>query len=472
MLDREREPMEPNRTGPDRSRPLSGGWGWALVALVPLTSLAAASVSAWLVPPYLILMAGLLLAPVRKARREARGAGAGGESPREHGQTSSQVERSDVAEGSAPETAAGSDGAAVAAATGTAVARPRKGRGKGKAKAKAEPGVAPEPVRVNWVRVGPGQFVRVEEAAPAEAGPHSGEAPPEGEVAGLGPGPETPAAPEDARDGEGGGLALFDRPGEGLGREPVGDESAEHAEAASSAEEVAEAAPEVLGWSDPGRAWEDEDDFVEPAPMGCEVDGGAGWAVEARGDDPRAEDVEPESPEAEDLGRSAVGSEEEWFDAEDEASREQPQGLRDAVESVEPGFTPGSDEVGGVVSIAGELGSGEGSEGFLDVEETGNAPSAEDGRIPCDFVPVSATPGPIDSPDADAPPASRPVPGPPAGRRSRRARRDRPVRGVRGIVAARNRPRRRATSPRRGARDSTPRAPPRGGNRRGREEGR
>lgn len=167
-----------------------------LALLIAATSLAVGSVSAWLVPPYLILMAWLLLAPARPTAAGAEPAsvertaaepqaatpatGMAGEEPsptraktKAH---AAEVGESSPSDPNGPATEAASQVATVPEAS----PKPRRGRGgRGRGK-KAAASATPEPVAVKWVRVGPGQFVRVEEPLPASAeGELKAEPPPE-----------------------------------------------------------------------------------------------------------------------------------------------------------------------------------------------------------------------------------------------------------------------------------------------------
>ncbi len=151
-----------------------------LVIVVIATSLAVASVSVWLVPPYLALMAWLLFAPARprvESGSLAAGREVGARVAVEAGvgaiATSSRdaTNRSGTTDGASP--SAESDSEHVATETSDAdpaSPRPRRGKGRGRGRSKANP-PAPERMSVTWVRVGPGKFVRVEtpESAPAES---------------------------------------------------------------------------------------------------------------------------------------------------------------------------------------------------------------------------------------------------------------------------------------------------------------
>jgi hypothetical protein len=154
----------------------------ALVILVPLTSLAVASISFWLVVPYLLLMGAILFAPSRqpgdpastpysplraawkRARQQARA------------RVAADLAHRDSEPASAPLAASTSELAPDAEET--AESRPTKSRrGRGRVKV-----VRPtdEPASgATFVRVGPGKFVRMEgQSASAEGDvliPHMGE---------------------------------------------------------------------------------------------------------------------------------------------------------------------------------------------------------------------------------------------------------------------------------------------------------
>jgi hypothetical protein len=159
--DRPEDPS-PDRPATARSRAV-GPSTVVLALLMAGTCWAVASwVSAWLVPPYLILMA-LLLFP-----STGRPQGVPGEADRD---ASDPLRPAQPGEGlddpdSPPDASAPEDGSEQATSSS-----PVKGRrGKGRAK-KARP--VPGPTEATWVQVAPGKFVRVE--APqgqAEAGPH------------------------------------------------------------------------------------------------------------------------------------------------------------------------------------------------------------------------------------------------------------------------------------------------------------
>ncbi|MEJ7640175.1 MAG: hypothetical protein WKF75_19970 [Singulisphaera sp.] len=143
-------------------------WTWptVLVVLILLTSLAVASVSAWLVLPYLILMS-LILLPTA-LRRDAAAADLGSGSGA--GVTVAGLDEAGSLVASPPSadpapsatTAAGSgDDRSSAHLPGAVKARRGKARGRDRTRSMSElPDVA-------WVRVGPGKFVRVDPASRA-----------------------------------------------------------------------------------------------------------------------------------------------------------------------------------------------------------------------------------------------------------------------------------------------------------------
>jgi hypothetical protein len=176
---------------------------YALAAMVVGASVAAAAVSWWLVPPYLLLIGYLLLEPdgrrvnatnparsdqkthTRTRSREEVGASASASS-RGRG---SRASRSGVLDDSGGEVADESigAGASVSASSGSAGAS-ASGR-RGSKKARKGRGSVDQPVPASWVQVAPGKFVRVEAGGPSgETGPH----PPLAEDSlAAGPAPET-----------------------------------------------------------------------------------------------------------------------------------------------------------------------------------------------------------------------------------------------------------------------------------------
>lgn len=177
---------ESAHTAGSGSRRLRSGAATAtLVVLVGLTSIAVGSVATWLVPPYLVLMAWLIFAPGESDERSRPVAFVDQETAEDEFEAavSQRSNRADAVSAPVSDAAAaeptghapmgllgsglapaesGSVESATATATTDGPGKPRRargGRGRGKAKAGAP---APAPVQVSWVRVGPGQFVRVE----------------------------------------------------------------------------------------------------------------------------------------------------------------------------------------------------------------------------------------------------------------------------------------------------------------------
>jgi hypothetical protein len=190
-------------------------WAWsgALWVLLVLTSLAVASVSVWLVIPYLALMAVILITPPgRGEREEDRGEesearsgpgvedadGRSGACDDDEAVACSSTDPGTVVESSevsalAPAPAPDSDPRTV---------NTRRGKGRGrKAKAVAEsPGAT-----ATWIQIGPGKFVRAESpgspvvpASPTSEGEPAGSLPPS---SGTAEGPSDSPLPPD-RDAE------------------------------------------------------------------------------------------------------------------------------------------------------------------------------------------------------------------------------------------------------------------------------
>ncbi|MBX6314472.1 MAG: hypothetical protein IRY99_16395, partial [Isosphaeraceae bacterium] len=133
---------------------------WVLVLLIAGASLAVGTVSVWLVPPYLLLMAWLLL-----PRAERGGLAAG---PGRAAAEGAPLRDGDVPEAppiSSPMTDEPLAESDPAKAPEPAPAKPRRGKGRGRGRPKA----VPAPTAVTWVRIGPGKFVRVEAPASASA---------------------------------------------------------------------------------------------------------------------------------------------------------------------------------------------------------------------------------------------------------------------------------------------------------------
>ena len=156
-----------------------------LVALVVATSWVVANLaSAWLVPPYLAVMALILLPSSEATRRrtEASRSRSAVASPL-HSRVRSAVEGSseplDLSESSSTPPGGMTDGGATAPRldddNGPASATASKGkRGRTRPRKPSKPADPAELAPANWVEVGPGKFVRVESATTSDsvAGPH------------------------------------------------------------------------------------------------------------------------------------------------------------------------------------------------------------------------------------------------------------------------------------------------------------
>ncbi len=168
------DPPDPGRTPPPRAS-VARALPVFVGGLVLGTSAAVAMVAWWLVPPYLALMAFLLLEPA--GRRVSATNPAGPESAPSGASAPAGMPD--------PAAAAGPDGPSPPT-DATPAPKARRG-GKGRGTRKARPAVEPAPAA--WVQVAPGKFVRVEAGTPsAETGPHS--SPPPGTIM-----PEPLAAP-------------------------------------------------------------------------------------------------------------------------------------------------------------------------------------------------------------------------------------------------------------------------------------
>lgn len=137
-----------------------GGLAWTLAVLAPLTTLALALITPWLVAPYLLVLGWLVFAPGFTSSRslipDEKGTSRNRSEPevRPSATISAAVESLEPA-GAAPETIP-----APKSAT-----RTRRSAGKVRSRANKP---AADPVGVAWVKVGPNQFVRVER--PGDAG--------------------------------------------------------------------------------------------------------------------------------------------------------------------------------------------------------------------------------------------------------------------------------------------------------------
>jgi hypothetical protein len=146
------------------ARALSG----ALIVLMLLTSLAVASVSVWLVFPYVALMAVILFAPLGRrewkvvSREESE---AGSDRGAEFADERAGTEVEDLAVGRALATAEFDAESSEMDALESDPREVKTKRGKGRARrpkaAAASPGAT-----ATWIRIGPGKFVRVETPGP------------------------------------------------------------------------------------------------------------------------------------------------------------------------------------------------------------------------------------------------------------------------------------------------------------------
>jgi hypothetical protein len=142
------------------ARPFLKWWPLALALAVALTSLALASVSTWLVAPYVALVGLLVFLPHTSAGARPAKRAVAAPSSQSGAVLSATSESSELIR-------AGGTERTKAAASGTMVVsepvnRARRGRGRPKVKPKLDAIVAAPPTRATWVRVGPGKFVRVE----------------------------------------------------------------------------------------------------------------------------------------------------------------------------------------------------------------------------------------------------------------------------------------------------------------------
>ncbi len=177
-LDTTAGPASQPENGRTSTARASGGWAMPVFVggLVLGTSAAVAAVAWWLVPPYLALMALLLLEPAGRRVSATNPAG-----PRSASSGASAL-------GGATDPAESAGSGDPSASTGDAPAHKAKRAGKGRGSRKAKAVI--EPVPAAWLQVAPGKFVRVEPGSPTgESGPHST----------LPPGtPPTPPSPAEA----------------------------------------------------------------------------------------------------------------------------------------------------------------------------------------------------------------------------------------------------------------------------------
>ena len=162
--------------------------GSGLAGLLGVTACAVASVSAWLVPVYLLLVTVILTAPRgSRASSPAAGSRAGflGTRIAEHGQSAGEgrADGTGPAEPGPdarqdPDLAAGESDDAESShlrldPAAAAIARPRRSKARTRKAARPAAELAPEFAPVTWVRVGPGKYVRsdaiIQGQPPAEA---------------------------------------------------------------------------------------------------------------------------------------------------------------------------------------------------------------------------------------------------------------------------------------------------------------
>ncbi|WP_422924155.1 hypothetical protein [Singulisphaera sp. PoT] len=157
------------------SATLAWGWMLALVILMVSTSLAVASVSQWLVPPYFLMMVWLLY-PGRSPRETAPAcsegeASAEGSATLERPEpTPAEIDLRSPPGADLPVPAMDTDPEAVQtekAPEPAAVKTAKRGKGRGR-KAKAAAVIEP-PEGATWIRVGPGKFVRADGPTAAES---------------------------------------------------------------------------------------------------------------------------------------------------------------------------------------------------------------------------------------------------------------------------------------------------------------
>lgn len=153
-------------------------WAWpmALAALMVLTSIALASlVTAWLVPPYLVLVAWILF-PLGKERSNAREPAAAISTPHQVKEASSNVVAAQAGDTAVfeppPEPSTEAESLVEEAESTEPVSLKSK---RGRARSRKGKGSVEPPANATWVQVGPGKFVRVESASPMVA--HFSQAP-------------------------------------------------------------------------------------------------------------------------------------------------------------------------------------------------------------------------------------------------------------------------------------------------------
>lgn len=228
------------------SRLRASAWPLAMALLVAVTSLAvAAYASAWLVPPYLVLMAVVLGVPTGRPvpRHESTVASVDdAQGPPDDNVGPDSESEFEPVSSSDPwaSSDAQADAEAALSSEPTAV-KTKRGKGRGRKSKSVAPAVV-EPTAVSWVRIGPGKFVRADTFAPTSDAP------------GLAGG-QDPAEPETSGD---------DSPSL---RNPEPEAAAPSAPAPASVPQT------VLAWS---IAWDDEYEpatALEPVAGDAEGDG-------------------------------------------------------------------------------------------------------------------------------------------------------------------------------------------------------
>lgn len=148
------------------ARPSFKVWSWVLVPLVLAASLAVASISPWLVPPYLVLMAAVLFGPSAApgaASRVETIPGPPESCPVPSEPLPPEPPEPDLASTADMTTSAERSDASTATATKT-----RKRKSRAKSRSKDTPADGPDPPTAAWVCVGPGKYVRIEGVEPNE----------------------------------------------------------------------------------------------------------------------------------------------------------------------------------------------------------------------------------------------------------------------------------------------------------------
>lgn len=145
-------------------------WPFALAVLMVLTSIAVAHlVTAWLVPPYLALVAWILF-PSGHQRSDALKPSGQAQTPHQVAEVSSDAVRAQADDTDAPEpsdepTTEAESLVDEAESTEQVALKNKRGR----ARSRKVKGSVELPTTATWVQVGPGKFVRVETASPMVA---------------------------------------------------------------------------------------------------------------------------------------------------------------------------------------------------------------------------------------------------------------------------------------------------------------